>query len=216
MSNRPTIAVIGAGPAGLMAAEVLSAGGAAVTVYDRMPSAGRKLLMAGRGGLNLTHSEPFEQFVARYGTAAATLRPILEAFPPSALIAWANGLGAETFVGSSGRVFPKAMKASPLLRGLARTPERPRRRVPPASRLARLEGTARCSSVQPKARVAGRAGRDGARARRRKLAAPRRRGRLDVDPSRTKASFSRRSGPRIAASQSPGAPSSANASPASP
>ena len=116
MTNPATIAVIGAGPAGLMAAEVLSAAGAAVTVYDRMPSVGRKLLMAGRGGLNLTHSEPLDRFVARYAAAAATLRPILEAFPPQALVAWANGLGAETFVGSSGRVFPKAMKASPLLR----------------------------------------------------------------------------------------------------
>ncbi len=114
--TRPVIAVIGAGPAGLMAAEVLSAGGADVTVYDRMPSAGRKFLMAGRGGLNLTHSEPFEMFAARYGAAAAKLQPMLDAFPPSVLIAWANGLGQETFTGSSGRVFPKAMKASPLLR----------------------------------------------------------------------------------------------------
>ena len=112
----PTVAVIGGGPAGLMAAEVLSTAGAAVTVYDRMPSFGRKLLMAGRGGLNLTHSEPFEALLARYGGAAARLRPLLEAFPPDALIAWAEGLGQPTFVGSSGRVFPKAMKASPLLR----------------------------------------------------------------------------------------------------
>ncbi len=111
-----TAAIIGAGPAGLMAAEVLSAGGMAVTVHDRMPSPGRKFLMAGRGGLNLTHSEDFEIFLTRYGTAAVKLRPMLEAFPPAALIAWANGLGQETFVGSSGRVFPKAMKASPLLR----------------------------------------------------------------------------------------------------
>ena len=114
MNKRPSIAVIGAGPAGLAAAEVLSAGGAAVTVYDRMASVGRKFLMAGRGGLNLTHSEPFEQFLTRYG--AAPLRPMLEAFPPAALIAWANTLGQETFTGSSGRVFPKVMKASPLLR----------------------------------------------------------------------------------------------------
>ena len=122
MNKRPSIAVIGAGPAGLAAAEVLSAGGAAVTVYDRMASVGRKFLMAGRGGLNLTHSEPFETFVARYGDAP--LRPMLEAFPPAALIDWAKGLGQETFVGSSGRVFPKAMKASPLLRAwLARLNE---------------------------------------------------------------------------------------------
>jgi uncharacterized flavoprotein (TIGR03862 family) len=113
---KPTAAVIGAGPAGLMAAEVLSAGGISVTIFDRMPSVGRKFLMAGRGGLNLTHSEPFDAFVARYGRAAPKLRPMLDAFPPAALVAWANGLGQETFVGSSGRVFPKAMKASPLLR----------------------------------------------------------------------------------------------------
>ncbi|MGZ6007371.1 MAG: TIGR03862 family flavoprotein, partial [Rhizomicrobium sp.] len=120
----PTVAVIGGGPAGLMAAEVLSARGIRVTIYDRMPSLGRKLLMAGRGGLNLTHSEPIETFLRRYGRAADALHPALEAFPPSALIAWANGLGQETFVGSSGRVFPKAMKASPLLRAwLARLAE---------------------------------------------------------------------------------------------
>src|SRR5579862_7448718 len=111
-----TAAVIGAGPAGLMAADALSAGGMAVTVYDRMPSAGRKFLMAGRGGLNLTHSEPLDIFLARYGAAAEHLRPMLEAFPPSALIDWANALGADTFTGSSGRIFPRAMKASPLLR----------------------------------------------------------------------------------------------------
>jgi len=111
-----TAAVIGAGPAGLMAAEVLSAGGIAVTVYDRMPSVGRKFLMAGRGGLNLTHSESFEKFLSRYGAASVHLRPALEAFPPSALVDWANMLDAEAFIGSSGRIFPKAMKASPLLR----------------------------------------------------------------------------------------------------
>jgi len=99
-----------------MAAEVLSTGGVAVTVYDRMPSVGRKFLMAGRGGLNLTHSEPLDMFLARYAAESAYLRPMLEAFPPSALIQWANALGAATFTGSSGRIFPKAMKASPLLR----------------------------------------------------------------------------------------------------
>jgi uncharacterized flavoprotein (TIGR03862 family) len=99
-----------------MAAEILSAAGAAVTVYDRMPSPARKLLIAGRGGLNLTHSEPFDRFLARYGKASARLAPVLRAFPPQALIAWAEGLGQPTFVGTSGRVFPKAMKASPLLR----------------------------------------------------------------------------------------------------
>src|ERR1700712_1287701 len=114
--THPRVAVIGAGRAGLMAAEILSAAGVAVTVYDRMPSLGRKFLMAGRGGLNLTHSEPFAAFAARYGSAAAKLRPMLEALPPEALIGWANGLEQPTFAGSSGRVFPKAMKASPLLR----------------------------------------------------------------------------------------------------
>src|SRR5438445_30703 len=111
-----TAAVIGAGPAGLMAAEVLAAAGLAVTVYDQMPSAGRKLLMAGRGGLNLTHAETLPVFLSRYGRAAAWLAPFIRAFSPDALIAWCNALGQPTFVGSSARVFPVAMKASPLLR----------------------------------------------------------------------------------------------------
>jgi uncharacterized flavoprotein (TIGR03862 family) len=111
-----TIAIVGAGPAGLMAAEILSHAGLHVDIYDRMPSPARKFLMAGRGGLNLTHSEPFERFVARYGKAAVRLRPALEAYTPKALRDWADTLGAETFTGTSGRIFPKAMKASPLLR----------------------------------------------------------------------------------------------------
>lgn len=116
MSNDAPIAVIGAGPAGLFAAELLSAAGRRVVVYERMPSVARKFLMAGRGGLNLTHSENFEKFLTRYGNETRKLKPIIEAFTPSELVAWANGLGVETFIGSSGRVFPKAMKASPLLR----------------------------------------------------------------------------------------------------
>ncbi len=112
----PSIAVVGGGPAGLMAAEVLGVAGCAVTVYDRMPSLARKLLIAGRGGLNLTHTEDPERFVDRYGEAAPSLRPVIEAFPPADLRAWCEGLGQETFVGSSGRVFPRAFKASPLLR----------------------------------------------------------------------------------------------------
>ncbi len=103
-----------------MAAETLAAGGVAVTVYERMPSVGRKLLMAGRGGLNLTHSEEFGAFMARYGAAASHLRPAVEALPPSALREWSAALGQSTFVGSSGRVFPAAFKASPLLRAWLR------------------------------------------------------------------------------------------------
>ena len=114
------IAVIGAGPAGLMAAETLVQGGGAVTVYDAMASAGRKFLMAGRGGLNLTHSEKLETFLTRYGKATPQLTAAIEAFPPSALREWSEALGQSTFVGSSGRVFPKAMKASPLLRAWLR------------------------------------------------------------------------------------------------
>lgn len=114
------IAVIGGGPAGLMAAEVAASGGAAVTIFDAMPSLGRKLLIAGRGGLNLTHSEPLPAFLGRYGRAAEALRPAIEAFPPDALRGWAEGLGETTLVGSSGRIFPSAWKASPLLRAWLR------------------------------------------------------------------------------------------------
>jgi uncharacterized flavoprotein (TIGR03862 family) len=114
------VVLIGAGPAGLMAAEVLSDGGAGVTVYDAMPSAGRKLLMAGRGGLNLTHSEPLPAFLARYREAKPSLAPAISAFPPETLRAWSEALGQPTLVGSSGRVFPEAMKASPLLRAWLR------------------------------------------------------------------------------------------------
>jgi uncharacterized flavoprotein (TIGR03862 family) len=114
------VAVIGAGPTGLMAAEVLAQGGARVTIYDAMPSAGRKFLMAGRGGLNLTHSEALPEFLARYGAAMPHLVSAIEAFPPDALRAWSEALGQPTFVGSSGRVFPQAFKASPLLRAWLR------------------------------------------------------------------------------------------------
>ncbi len=111
-------AVIGGGPAGLIAAEMLAAAraGLEVVVFDRMPTLGRKFLMAGRGGLNLTHSEPLGRFLARYREAAPMLSAAIEAFPPDALRAWCEGLGQPTFIGTSGRVFPKAMKASPLLR----------------------------------------------------------------------------------------------------
>ncbi len=111
-----TAAIIGGGPAGLMAAEVLSGHGLQVDVYDSMSSLGRKFLMAGKSGLNLTHSEPFEKFVSRYGSKKQEVEKWLLKFTPDDLIEWARGLGVETFVGTSGRVFPKEMKASPLLR----------------------------------------------------------------------------------------------------
>ena len=121
MKDAPiSIAIVGGGPAGLMAAETAAAAGHRVTIYDRMPTLGRKLLMAGRGGLNLTHSEPLDAFLARYGRATDWLGPVIRHFPPEAVRAWGDGLGAETFVGSSGRIFPKAMKASPLLRAWLR------------------------------------------------------------------------------------------------
>jgi uncharacterized flavoprotein (TIGR03862 family) len=108
--------VIGGGPAGLMAAEALAAAGVAVDLYDAMPSVGRKFLLAGKGGLNLTHSEPLVPFVGRYGAAGERVAMWLDAFGPQALRDWANGLGVDTFVGTSGRVFPTDMKAAPLLR----------------------------------------------------------------------------------------------------
>jgi uncharacterized flavoprotein (TIGR03862 family) len=119
-SPQSKTAVLGAGPAGLMAAEVLAQGGAGVTVYDAMASVGRKFLLAGRGGLNLTHSEPLPEFLSRYGNAMSQLAPAINAFPPEALRQWSEALGQPTFVGSSGRVFPEAFKASPLLRAWLR------------------------------------------------------------------------------------------------
>jgi uncharacterized flavoprotein (TIGR03862 family) len=111
-----SVIVVGAGPAGLMAAEVLAAAGVQVDVYDAMPSAGRKFLLAGRGGLNLTHSEPLDAFVSRYRSRRVHVEPRVRAFDPQALREWAHGLGVATFVGTSGRVFPADMKAAPLLR----------------------------------------------------------------------------------------------------
>lgn len=115
-AGAPWVAIVGGGPAGLMAAEILAAGGAQVDLFDAMPSVGRKFLLAGKGGLNLTHSEALPAFVSRYGERAGEVGRWLEAFGPQALRDWAAGLGIGTFVGSSGRVFPDEMKAAPLLR----------------------------------------------------------------------------------------------------
>ena len=116
-SDRPPagVVVIGGGPAGLMAAEVLSQAGVKVDLYEGMPSVGRKFLVAGKGGLNLTHSEAREEFLARYGSRRARLEPFLQKFGPTELIKWAAELGIQTFTGSSGRIFPIGMKAAPLL-----------------------------------------------------------------------------------------------------
>ncbi len=110
------VAIVGGGPAGLMAAQTLAQAGVQVDLFDAMPSVGRKFLLAGKGGLNLTHNEPFERFVSRFGARRDAVVPLLKSFPPEALRDWACGLGIETFVGSSGRVFPRDMKAAPLLR----------------------------------------------------------------------------------------------------
>ena len=115
-SKHTRMAIIGGGPAGLMAAETLADAGLAVDVYDAMPSAGRKFLLAGRGGLNITHSEQHDRFLARYGSREAEMTPLLARFGASDLRAWCDGLGVPTFIGSSGRVFPSEMKAAPLLR----------------------------------------------------------------------------------------------------
>jgi uncharacterized flavoprotein (TIGR03862 family) len=116
VSAAPRVAVIGGGPAGLMAAEVLASAGARVTVFERMPTVGRKLQVAGRGGLNLTYSEPLDAFLDRYGDARPRLSTAIERFDPAALRAWSEGLGEATFVGSSGRVFPVGLRATRLLR----------------------------------------------------------------------------------------------------
>ena len=115
-----SVVIIGGGPAGLMAAEAAVTAGAIVELYDTMPSVGRKFLLAGKGGLNLTHSEPMESFLSRYGTCRALIEPAIRSFPPAALRAWAHELGVETFVGTSGRIFPTDLKAAPLLRAWLR------------------------------------------------------------------------------------------------
>lgn len=115
-SKQPTAAIIGAGPAGLMAAEMLAEAGVRVQVFDAMPSVARKFLLAGVGGMNITHAEDYDTFVTRYGKAQAALQPMLDDFPPEQLREWIHDLGIDTFVGTSGRVFPREMKAAPLLR----------------------------------------------------------------------------------------------------
>lgn len=120
LAARPHVIIIGAGPSGLMAAEVVASAGAGVTIFDRMAAPGRKFLLAGRGGLNITHSEDFEILLSRYGDALPRLRGALERFSPKALRAWCESLGEPTFIGSSGRVFPARFKASPLLRAWLR------------------------------------------------------------------------------------------------
>jgi hypothetical protein len=110
------VAVVGGGPGGLIAAEVLARSGVAVTVYDRMPGVARKLILAGRGGLNLTHSEDLDAFLDRYGPARVRLEPALRAWGPAELRSWCRGLGQEPIVGTSGRVFPAGFRAVPLLR----------------------------------------------------------------------------------------------------
>jgi hypothetical protein len=112
----PEVAIIGGGPAGLMAAEQLAAAGIQVDIYEAKPSCGRKFLIAGKGGLNLTHAEPYDAFLGRYRERQPDLQPMLDVFGPQSVQDWAAGLGIETFVGSSRRVFPLEMKASPLLR----------------------------------------------------------------------------------------------------
>ena len=177
-------AVIGAGPAGLMAAEVLASGGARVTVYDAMPSVGRKFLMAGRGGLNLTHSEKLAPFLTRYREAAPKLKGAIEAFPPEVLREWSEALGQETFVGSSGRVFPKTFKASPLLRAWLRRLDSMGVQFALRQRWIGWQDDGRLVVSDPGGKAYCRGPGDGARTRRRKLAAVGVRRRLDGNPRR--------------------------------
>ncbi len=116
MKKNKNIVIIGGGPSGLMAAEIIAALGHQVLIYDAMPTVGRKFMMAGRGGLNLTHSEPIEKFITRYYEASNWLEPYIKAYDPKKLQKWCEELGQETFIGTSGRIFPRSMKASPLLR----------------------------------------------------------------------------------------------------
>lgn len=135
--------IVGGGPAGLMAAEVLAHDGVAVTVHEHMPSVGRKLLLAGRGGLNITHSESLDEMLARYGDAAARIGPAIRTFGPSDLRSWCADLGETTFVGSSGRVFPASFRATPLLHRVARSSRAPWGGARGSKSMARLGDDAR-------------------------------------------------------------------------
>ncbi len=139
------IAINGAGPAGLFAAEIIASAGLRVTIYERMPSPARKFLLAGRGGLNLTHSEPLEDLLARYGGCADEVRAVVKAFPPSRLIDWANGLDAQTFIGTKRSRLPQGNESLAIVASLAAPTERPRRHdqdAPPLDRLLRSGRTA--------------------------------------------------------------------------
>jgi predicted flavoprotein YhiN len=154
-----TIAIIGGGPAGLMAAEVLSRAGHAVTVYEAMPTVGRKFLLAGKSGLNLTHAEDYRRFATRFGSASERLRPALDTFTPEDIRAWAAGLGTETFIGTSNRVFPTVMKASPLLRSWLRRLEAQGVDIRTRHRWTALESL---NATPPSSRSAAQAGRSSA------------------------------------------------------
>ena len=154
--HAPRVAIVGAGPAGLMAAEVLSAAGLAVHVYDAMPSVGRKFLLAGLGGLNLTHAEPLEHFVTRYGARAAACTQWLQSFGPQAVRDWAQGLGIDTFVGTSQRVFPTDMKAAPLLRAWLHRLRHPTQGTPVSFHMRhRWRGQLQDSGAEPSPSSAG-------------------------------------------------------------
>ncbi len=174
-----------------MAAEAIARAGLRVVVYDASPSPARKFLLAGRGGLNLTHSEPLETFLTRYGEAASRLRPAIEAFPPEALRAWAAELGEETFVGSSRRVFPKSFKATPLLRAWLRRLDGLGVTLRSRSRFVGFGEGGALRFVSPARRRGRRGGRGGVRARRRIVAAAGIRRRMGRSVPRAPASRSR-------------------------
>ena len=176
-----------------MAAQALAEAGRKVIVADAAPSPARKFLLAGRGGLNLTHSEPLDRFLARYGPAGERLRPAIEAFPPDALRAWSAALGEPTFVGSSGRVFPRSFKSTPLLRAWLRRLEALGVVLRARHRLIGLPAEGGGALYDARRRRRSRGGRDRARARRRLLAAAGERRRLGRGSCAPPGSRSRRS-----------------------